>query len=113
MWYFIAHNLIYQFHFLMQTWMIACGFAPLTDGSPNQSGYDPLFGPSPAPPQPPVDSGSFEYCTTNDPSDPSSYKTVPTPPSTMPQLVITKGGLYVFFPSIKALGLMGEGKITP
>jgi deferrochelatase/peroxidase EfeB len=110
--YFIGANLTAQFHFLMQTWMIAGGFAPLTDGSPNQSGYDPLFGPSPAPPPPPVGSSSFEYCTTNDPSDPSSYTTVPTPPSAMPQLVITKGGLYVFFPSITALTLMAEGKIT-
>jgi deferrochelatase/peroxidase EfeB len=107
--YFIGANLASQFHFLMQTWMIAGSFAPLTDGSPNQSGYDPLFGPSPAPPPPPFDSGSFEYYN---PNDPQTYTTVPTPPLEMPQLVITKGGLYVFFPSITALGLMAAGKIT-
>jgi hypothetical protein len=109
--YFIGASIANQFHFVMQSWITQGDFNPNTDYSPNNSGYDPLFGPSTVPP--PFTPPTFDYCLDGeDPTQASSYRTVPTPPAVMPQLVITKGGLYVFFPSITALGLMADGKIA-
>jgi hypothetical protein len=110
--YFIGASIADQFHFLMQSWIAGGDFNLNTDYSPNTSGYDPLFGPSPAPPPPSFISGSFQYCMDGaDPTNPNNYATVPAT-GIMPQLVITKGGLYVFFPSITALGLMAHGAIA-
>jgi deferrochelatase/peroxidase EfeB len=112
--YFIGALLSQQFSFVMSQWITANGFAqydfspafPYGDGS----GYDPLFGPSPEWPN----TGAFQYCMDNaNPQDLNSYTQVPAAsPNNMPQLVITKGSLYVFFPSITALGLMAQGNIT-
>ncbi len=105
--YFIGANLTQQFEFLMGTWITRGGFAD-NDKSANSSGFDPLFG-SPTPP-PPQGITSFEYVKndTADPSQPANY----TELDGLPQLVYTKGGLYVFFPSITAIGLMADGKIA-
>jgi len=107
--YFIGANLPDQFSFLMQTWITGSNFANY-DFSPDSSGYDPLFG---APPTS-FASGPFEYCADNaDPRNPANYAVVPAAsPNVMPQLVVTKGSLYVFFPSITALGLMANGTIS-
>ena len=109
--YFIGANLTTQFRFVMQNWLTASGFSTM-DYSPDQGGYDPLFGASPP-------SGYFAYCMDGeDPTVAANYATVPSqtpsppPPPVIPQFIVTKGGLYVFFPSITALGLMAEGKIT-
>jgi deferrochelatase/peroxidase EfeB len=109
--YFIGANLGTQFRFVMQNWLTASGFSGM-DYSPDQSGYDPLFGASPP-------SGYFAYCTDSE-NPAGNYATVPSqpqtppppPPPVIPQFIVTKGGLYVFFPSITALGLIAEGKIA-
>lgn len=66
--------------------------------SPNLSGYDPLFGS-------PTQQESFQFAT-GDAANPNGYTTY-----TAPRLVFTRGSLYVFFPSLTAVKLMGEGII--
>ncbi len=95
--YFIGANLQDQFSFIMQTWVTGNAFA-LYDMSPNQSGYDPLFGS-------PTEGEVFQYAT-GDPQNQSGYTNYAAP-----QLVFTRGSLYVFFPSMTALKLMGTGSI--
>jgi hypothetical protein len=101
---FIGADLGAQFEFLMSTWITNGNFSS-NDNSPNDSGYDPLFGP------PPDAVSQFttelSYCMGNDPTNPADYETLPG----LPQLVITKGGLYVFLPSITALGYLASGTI--
>jgi deferrochelatase/peroxidase EfeB len=105
--YFIGAVLTDQFEFIMGTWITHGGFAG-NDQSPNLSGFDPLFGPPPPPPAQSPGAGSFYYCKEGgDPSQPADYTKV----DGVTQLVTTKGGLYVFFPSITALALMAEGQI--
>jgi len=105
---FIGADLSAQFEFLMNSWMTNGHFST-NDNSPNDSGYDPLFGPPP--PKllggelPPALS-EFSYCA-GDPSNPSDYKTL----AGLSQLIVTKGGLYVFLPSISALGYLASGTI--
>lgn len=104
--FFIGADLGNQFEFLMNTWMTNGSFST-KDSSPNSSGYDPLFGPPPDA-QTPANT-SFSYCT-GDPTKAAGYTTLGKP---LPQLVITRGGLYVFIPSISALGYLAAGTIPP
>jgi deferrochelatase/peroxidase EfeB len=92
--YFIGASIQEQFHFVMQTWVTGNNFAPLTDDTPNGGGYDPLFGP---PPNQPALSYSFEYDGPNGIVETDQL-----------QLVLTKGSLYVFFPSIEAMARMSR-----
>jgi len=101
---FIGADLGNQFEFLMSQWITNGGFST-NDGSPNQSGYDPLFGPPPGS----TVSDAFSYCT-GDPKKATDYTTLPMP---LPQLVITRGGMYVFLPSITALGWLAKGAVPP
>ncbi len=103
---FIGADLDAQFEFLMQTWITGGNFST-NDNSPNNSGYDPLFGPPPAAQTP--STSTFAYCT-GDPANPDDYVTLPAP---LPQLVITRGGLYVFIPGISALSYLAKGTIPP
>jgi deferrochelatase/peroxidase EfeB len=107
--YFIGALLSQQFSFVMSQWITGQGFDQY-DFSPDGVAYDPLFGPPPTA----SNTGPFEYCMDNsDPTDQSNYALVPAAsPNNLPQLVVTKGSLYVFFPSITALGLMAQGNIT-
>jgi len=101
---FMGANLSLQFEFIMQTWISSLpGQFRFPDQSPNTSGIDPLFGPQDDDSQ----SGDFEfdYCI----SPPSTYTTVPD----LSRFIVTKGGLYVFLPSVTALGLMAKGEIVP
>jgi deferrochelatase/peroxidase EfeB len=100
---FIGADLQNQFEFLMGTWIINGNFST-NDGSPNNSGYDPLFGPPPDAVSP--HTTEFSFCT-GDPSNPADYETL----QGLPQLIVTKGGLYVFLPSITALGFLAKGAI--
>ncbi|HEX8249173.1 MAG TPA: hypothetical protein VF599_13430 [Pyrinomonadaceae bacterium] len=100
---FIGADLQNQFEFLMNTWIINGHFST-NDGSPNNSGYDPLFGPPPAAASP--STTEFSYCT-GDPSNAADYETL----QGLTQLIVTKGGLYVFLPSITALGYLAKGDI--
>jgi hypothetical protein len=105
--YFIGAVLTDQFEFIMGTWITHGGFAA-NDQSPNLSGFDPLFGPPPPPPAQSPGADSFYYCQEGgDPSNPADYTKV----DGIAQIVTTKGGLYVFFPSITALALIAEGRI--
>ncbi len=103
---FMGADLSAQFEFLMQTWITSGNFST-NDNSPNGSGYDPLFGPPPAAQSP--SNTVFSYAT-GDPTNPDDYTTLP---AALPQLVITKGGLYVFIPGIGALSYLSKGTIPP
>jgi deferrochelatase/peroxidase EfeB len=114
--YFIGANLAAQFEFLFQQWV----YQPppdANDTSPNAGGVDPLFGPN--------DPNAFVspnfYYNTLQPGGATAYVDVTgavVPPNgdpqgpPMTQFVRTDGGLYVFFPSITALGLLSQGKIA-
>ncbi|HEY0781096.1 MAG TPA: hypothetical protein VGE98_01475, partial [Thermoanaerobaculia bacterium] len=100
---FIGANLTAQFEFIMNTW-ISGGSFRLPDASPNQSGIDPLFGPQPEPP-PPAAHTDFAYL----PASSSTYRTLPG----LQRFVRTDGGLYVFLPSVCALGWLMAGQIPP
>jgi Dyp-type peroxidase family len=103
---FIGADLSNQFEFLMNSWITNGNFST-DDTSPNDSGYDPLFGPPTVPPaQVPPSLSEFSYCT-GDPSNPSDYKTL----EGLSQFIVTKGGLYVFLPSISALSYLASGTI--
>ncbi len=114
--YFIGANLAFQWEFIFQSWVYLNGFNP-NDTGPNQSGVDPLFGPN----DPNAFVSPYFYYNTTQPDgnayvDPTGA-VVPNPPNNdqgppMSQFVRTDGGLYVFFPSITALGLMSQGKIA-
>ncbi|MCU1244191.1 MAG: Dyp-type peroxidase family, partial [Acidobacteria bacterium] len=94
---FLGADLGNQFEFLMQTWITQGSFSQ-NDDSPNDSGYDPLFGPPPLAQS--EDTTEFSYCAGNpgDPSKPADYAVLPG----LPQLVVTVGALYVFLPGIPA-----------
>jgi deferrochelatase/peroxidase EfeB len=100
---FIGADLGAQFEFLMQQWITNGNFST-KDGSSNKSGYDPLFGPPPEAVAP--GTTEFSYCS-GDPTKPSDYRTLPG----LPQLVVTRGALYVFLPSISALRNLANGTI--
>ncbi|HLM01643.1 MAG TPA: hypothetical protein VK400_11360 [Pyrinomonadaceae bacterium] len=102
---FIGADLQNQFEFLMNTWITQGGFTP-NDNSQNQGGYDPLFGPPPGVASQNPGTAEFIYCTGN-PENPSDYTTLPG----LSQLIITKGALYVFLPSITALRYLAKGEI--
>jgi Dyp-type peroxidase family len=93
---FMGANLQDQFVFLMQTWVQSGFYRVPYDASPNGSGIDPLFGP-----QPDQDSTDFSYLSNGE------YKTIPG----MTRFVRTDGGLFVFLPSITALGFLAKGSI--
>ena len=93
---FMGANLTEQFEFLMQTWIGANDFR-FPDASPNSSGIDPLFGPNKD------EAVEFEYLS----STPPDYVTV----SPMERFIVTKGGLYVFLPSITALHYLAQGQL--
>lgn len=107
---FIGADLSAQFEFLMNTW-ITNGHFSTNDNSPNDSGYDPLFGPPPGAESP--STTEFAYCKVGQdpqnpaPGDSSNYEILPR----LRQLIITKGGLYVFLPSISALKYLASGTI--
>lgn len=106
--YFIGAVLSQQFEFIMGSWITHGGFAG-NDHSPNSGGFDALFGPPPPPPQQSPGAGLFYYCEdAGDPSNPADYTKV----DGVTQIVTTQGGLYVFFPSLTALGLMASGRIA-
>ena len=104
--FFICADLQQQFEFLMQTWVNQTPDSTLdnspTDNTPGLTAWDPLFGP-----QQQGAAGAFAYCT-GDPTVPADYTTLPQP---LPQLVITKGGLYVFIPSIGSLTHLANGTL--
>jgi Dyp-type peroxidase family len=104
---FIGADLSNQFEFLMNTW-VTNGHFSTSDNSPNSSGYDPLFGPPPTNPALPPSLTELSYCV-GDPTNPSDYETLPG----LSQLIVTKGGLYVFLPSISALRHLSGGTIPP
>jgi hypothetical protein len=89
-------NLQDQFVLLMQTWVQSGFYRVPYDASPNGSGIDPLFGP-----QPDQDSTDFSYLSNGE------YKTTPG----MTRFVRTDGGLFVFLPSVTALGWLAQGSI--
>jgi Dyp-type peroxidase family len=96
---FMGASLQDQFVFLMQTWVQAGFFRDPNDASPNHSGVDPLFGP-----QPDQASTDFAYLGSD-----GQYKTV----GGLTRFVRTDGGLFVFLPSITALGWLAKGNIPP
>ena len=102
---FIGADLQNQFEFIMHSWVIGGHFST-NDHSFNGSGYDPLFGPPPAAATPATT--AFSFCA-GDPTNPSDYETL----QGLPQLVVTKGALYVFIPSITALGYLSKGTLPP
>jgi hypothetical protein len=102
---FMGADLYNQFEFLMNSWMENGSFR-VPDASWNQSGMDPLFGchvhdKSAA-------NQAFAY-NVSGPSDPPNYSTV----APMTRFIVTKGGLYVFLPSLSALGYIGRGILPP
>jgi deferrochelatase/peroxidase EfeB len=103
---FLGADLSNQFEFLMQTWITQGGFSP-NDASPNDGGYDPLFGPPPAAQS--DNTTELAYCpgSPGDPSNTSAYTVLPG----LPQLVVTVGALYVFLPGIPALHYFATGTI--
>ncbi|HEV7472677.1 MAG TPA: hypothetical protein VGN90_01440 [Pyrinomonadaceae bacterium] len=118
---FIGADLSAQFEFLMNSW-ITNGHFSTNDNSPNGSGYDPLFGPPPEAESP--ETTEFAYCKPGQdpqnpaPGDSSNYQILPPNPSTsgvvqrkLTQLITIRGGLYVFLPSITALGFLAAGTI--
>lgn len=94
--FFMGANLGDQFEFLMSAWLQSGNFR-WPDASPNDSGTDPLFGPDVG------SSPDFDYLGS------SGYVTV-TP---LERFIVTKAGLYVFFPSIEALQWLSQGKLPP
>jgi deferrochelatase/peroxidase EfeB len=105
--YFIGAVLTEQFEFIMGSWITHGGFAG-NDHSANSGGFDVLFGPPPLPAPQSPGSEFFYYCEAGgDPGNSADYTKV----DGVTQLVTTKGGLYVFFPSLTALALMAEGRI--
>ncbi len=101
---FMGASLIDQFEFVMGTWIFQGSFRT-PDLSPNSSGIDPLFGTDS-----PFQSKAFDYLPTNTPLPPAqgSYVTA----NGLKRFVRTDGGLYVFLPSITALGHMAGGPIA-
>jgi deferrochelatase/peroxidase EfeB len=95
---FMGADLVNQFEFLMQNW-IGRGSFRSPDNSPNESGTDALFGP-----QPGSRETDFDYLS----ADGSTYEEVPG----LSRFIRTDGGLYVFIPSISALGSIGQGTIS-
>ena len=93
--HFMGANLAEQFEFLMSTW-INTGFFRQPDASPNGSGVDPLFGPQPG------ENADFSRL------DPAGDYETTTP---MTQFIVTKGGLYLFLPSVAALQAISTGRI--
>lgn len=93
--HFMGANLAEQFEFLMSTW-INTGYFRQPDASPNGSGVDPLFGP-----QAGEDADFSRLGRAGD------YETT----SPMTRFIVTKGGLYVFLPSIAALEAIATGQI--
>jgi deferrochelatase/peroxidase EfeB len=104
---FMGVSLPAQFEFIMQLWVFAGNFRN-PDASTNGSGVDPLFGPSSSAA---YNSKVFEYNTAE--TGAPAYVSVP-PTGQGPELtrfVRTDGGLYVFLPSITAIGLLVRGAI--
>lgn len=103
---FIGADIGAQFEFIMQKWITKTGFSS-KDNSPNKSGYDPLFG------SPDGDTEEFSYCKEGQdpenphPGDSTNYEII----GNLPQFITTKGGLYVFLPSITALQYLASGTI--
>lgn len=93
--HFMGANLAEQFEFLMSTWINA-GYFRQPDASPNGSGVDPLFGPQPG------ENADFYRLDAS-----GSYETS-TP---MTRFIVTRGGLYVFLPSVAALEAIATGRI--
>ncbi len=84
-----------QFEFIQNSWMFGNNFRN-PDGSRNKGGVDPLFGP------PAGMDTNFEY-----PDASGNYVTVPG----LKRFIRTDGSLYVFLPSITAMGQMSRGTI--
>jgi deferrochelatase/peroxidase EfeB len=105
---FMGASLGDQFEFLMNSWMEAGSFR-FPDASPNNSGVDPVFGTHASD----GTSGDFEFAYNEpDPAQPGvpNYVTVP---DSMQRFIVTKGGLYVFLPSITALSYIAQGILPP
>lgn len=105
---FMGADLKEQFEFVMQTWMSMSG-PRSPDLSPNSSGCDPLFGPQADNPGLP---GLVDFECLPDsaalPPTASEYQTTPG----LDRFVRTDGALYVFLPSVHALGQMANGGIA-
>ncbi|GAA3988980.1 hypothetical protein [Mucilaginibacter dorajii] len=101
---FICSNLTEQFQFIMQTWINQGGFRPGADKSPNQSGFDPLFGP---PNKKMSQYNEFDYLPEGATDQP--YKRVPG----LERFVRTDGSMFLFLPGITGLECLSRGVIPP
>jgi hypothetical protein len=98
--YFIGADLVNQFEFVMGTWIGRSNSRSPYDASPDQSGVDPMFGPKDE-----YDWPNFYYPDGDDAYLGADGK--PWEPGTAQSLanfIRTDGAMYVFLPSISAIG---------
>jgi deferrochelatase/peroxidase EfeB len=98
---FICANLSEQFVFIMDSWIRQGGFRSEDDSSPNDSGFDPLFGP---PNKSISNYNEFDYIPGN---SGDSYVKM----KGLERFIRTDGSLLLFLPGIKALEDLSNGVI--